>query len=188
MSKNIGIIAKVRHLLPLSHVRLLYLTLVQPYMNYCCIVWSGTDKTDDVDKIHKIQKRYCRLITFSNSRAHAAPLFKMLMFFTIYQMYTYHVLLHMYKNLNYVWPNVLFNFQMNMDVHSHFTRQNYKLHAAYCRTRARQRTLHYQGPKTWNDLPHDMKTLRFSLLKETYKIIYSINSNIHHAAHNIIML
>ena len=42
-------------------------------------------------------------------------------------MHTYHVLLFMYKNLNNVGPNELFNFQMNMDVHSHFTRQNYKL-------------------------------------------------------------
>ena len=33
MAKNTGIIAKVRHLLPRSQVRLLYLTLVQPYMN-----------------------------------------------------------------------------------------------------------------------------------------------------------
>jgi len=169
MSKNIGIIAKVRHLLPQSHVRLLYLTLVQPYMNYCCIVWSGTDKTDDLDRIHKIQKRYCRLITFSNTRAHAAPLFKILKFFTIYQMYTYHVLLFMYKNLNNIGPGVLFSFQMNMDVHSHFTRQHCRLHTAFCRTRTRQRTLHYQGPKIWNDLPHDMKTLRFSLFKRRIK-------------------
>ena len=36
-----------------------------------------------------------------------------------------------------------------------------KIISSYCRTRARQRTLHYQGPKTWNDLPHDMKTLRW---------------------------
>ena len=83
-------------------------------MNYCCIVWSGTDKTDDLDRIHKIQKRYCRLITFSNTRAHAAPLFKILKFFTIYQMYTYHVLLFMYKNLNNIGPGVLFSFQMNI--------------------------------------------------------------------------
>ena len=132
MSTNIGIIAKVRHLLPQSHVRLLYLTLVQPYMNYCCIVWAGTDKTDDLDRIHKIQKRYCRLIAFSNTRAHAAPLFKILKFFTIYQMYTYHASLFMYKNLNNVVPDVLFKFQTNTDVHSHFTRQNRRLHAAYC--------------------------------------------------------
>ena len=45
MAKNTGIIAKVRHLLPRSQVRLLYLTLVQPYMNYCCIVWAGISKT-----------------------------------------------------------------------------------------------------------------------------------------------
>ena len=63
----------------------------------------------------------------------------------------------------------LFSFQMKMDVHSHFTRQHCRLHTAFCRTRTRQRTLHYQGPKIWNDLPHDMKTLRFSLFKRRIK-------------------
>ena len=81
MAKNTGIIAKVRHLLPRSQVRLLYLTLVQPYMNYCCIVWAGISKTQCLDKIHKIQKRFCRLITFSDNRAHSAPLFKCLKYF-----------------------------------------------------------------------------------------------------------
>ena len=125
---------------------------------------SKRRKVENPEK-HKanVLKRYCRLITFSNTRAHAAPLFKILKFFTIYQMYTYHVLLFMYTNLNNVGPGVLFSFQMNMDVHSHFTRQHCRLHTAFCRTRTRQRTLHYQGPKIWNDLPHDMKTLRFSL-------------------------
>ena len=69
MSKNIGIIAKIRHLLPLDQVRMLYLTLVEPYMSYCCIVWAGVGKTGCLKRIHKIQKRYCRLITFSEFRA-----------------------------------------------------------------------------------------------------------------------
>ena len=34
MSKTIGIIAKVRHLL-LGSARTLYMTLVEPYINYC---------------------------------------------------------------------------------------------------------------------------------------------------------
>ena len=76
VSKNLGIIAKIRHLLPPDQVRMLYLTLVEPYMSYCCIVWADVDKTLCLDRIHKIQKRYCRLITFSDFRNHSAPLFK----------------------------------------------------------------------------------------------------------------
>ena len=55
VSKNLGIIAKIRHLLPPDQVRMLYLTLVEPYMSYCCIVWADVDKTLCLDRIHKIQ-------------------------------------------------------------------------------------------------------------------------------------
>ena len=52
-------------------------------------------------------------------------------FFTVCQMYTYDVSLFLYKNLHNVVPDVLFKFQMNTDVYSHLTRQNFKLQAAY---------------------------------------------------------
>ena len=37
-AKNVGIIAKVRHILPETHARVLYLALVEPYIAYCNIV------------------------------------------------------------------------------------------------------------------------------------------------------
>ena len=44
-SKNIGIISKIRHLLPENLTRTLYLTLVDPYISYCNIVWSAPNNT-----------------------------------------------------------------------------------------------------------------------------------------------
>src|SRR5260221_7076847 len=38
ISKNVGVIAKARHLLPQDDVCLLYHSLVEPYLNYCCMV------------------------------------------------------------------------------------------------------------------------------------------------------
>jgi len=55
-SKSIGILCKVRHLLPLKHVQTLYHTLVEPYLNYCCLVWAGMEKTVILERIHKLQK------------------------------------------------------------------------------------------------------------------------------------
>ena len=180
MAKNTGIIAKVRHLLPRSQVRLLYLTLVQPYMNYCCIVWAGISKTQCLDKIHKIQKRFCRLITFSDNRAHSAPLFKLLKIFSIYQMYFYQVSLYMYKYFNKLLPNVLYNFKLNTDIHSHLTRQSDMVHVVYCRTKTRQGTLQYQGLKIWNKIPIDtQRQLSFQLFKKSMKnVILNCDINI----------
>ena len=89
MSKKIGIIARMKHLLTTDQVLRLYHTLVEPYMSYCCIVWAGINKTVDLNRIHIIQKRYCRFISFSNSRASSAPLFKSLKILNVYDLFRY---------------------------------------------------------------------------------------------------
>src|SRR5260221_10817254 len=75
ISKNVGVIAKARHLLPQDDVCLLYHSLVEPYLNYCCMVWASDEKSRILDKILKIPKKYCRLITFSHFQAQSGPLF-----------------------------------------------------------------------------------------------------------------
>ena len=75
ITKTIGIISKVRHFLPISITRTLYLTLVEPYINYCNLVWALPHSTVSLDKIYKIQKRYCRIINFAHYRAQSKPLF-----------------------------------------------------------------------------------------------------------------
>ena len=43
-SKSIGIISKVRHLLLPYLTRMLYMTLVEPYLNYCNLIWASGKK------------------------------------------------------------------------------------------------------------------------------------------------
>ena len=113
---------------------MLYLTLVEPYMSYCCIVWAGVGKTGCLERIHKIQKRYCRLITFSEFRAHSAPLFRKLQLFTVCNLFRYQASLYMYKHLKGLLPKIWFVFRFNNDIHSHFTRQGHKLRPDFSRT------------------------------------------------------
>ena len=44
----VGIIAKVRHLLPVSHTCTLYRALVEPYLSYCNLIWVHVVLPDDV--------------------------------------------------------------------------------------------------------------------------------------------
>ena len=64
--KTIGILCKVRHLLPPLGTRSLYMSLVEPYLNYCNIVWAQAVPTVCLDRLFRIQKKYCRVITFSD--------------------------------------------------------------------------------------------------------------------------
>ena len=100
ISKTVGLLSKVRHLLPNLGTRTLYMSLVEPYIGYCNIVWSQANASVYLDKIFKIQKKYCRIITFSDFRAHSEPLFKELNILNVYNMYKYQIALFMYKQLN----------------------------------------------------------------------------------------
>jgi len=45
ISKVIGIINKIKRTLSTDHLKLLYQSLIQPYLNYCCIIWASPQKT-----------------------------------------------------------------------------------------------------------------------------------------------
>ena len=129
-----------------------------PYISYCNIVWAQASHTVHLDKIFKIQKKYCRLISFSKFRAHSEPLFKQLSIFNVYKLYNYHLALFMYKQVNNLLPTAAtFPFILNSTIHHHYTRQHDHIYIGRTRTHKRQMTVVYQGPKLWNSLPDELK-------------------------------
>jgi hypothetical protein len=157
ISKNIGIISKVRHLLPQELTRNLYMTLVNPYICYCNIIWSSSHKTCNLDKILKIQKKYCRLITFSKFTEASRPLFQKLHILSVYDTYKYQLLIHIYKTINKLIPISVHYYAINASIHDHDTRQRSNLSLPYCRTSNKQRTITYQGPLLWNSLANEIR-------------------------------
>ena len=160
MSKNVGIISKVRHLLPQNLTRNLYFTLVHPYIAYCNLVWASPQKTTNLEKIMRKQKKYCRLITFSKFTEHSRPLFVKLSILNVYEIYKYQLLTHVYKSYNRLNANTYSQqyYITNSNIHHYNTRQKDNLHVSQCRTRTRQNTIAYQGPKLWNLLPMDVRS------------------------------
>jgi hypothetical protein len=158
-SKSIGIISKVRHLLPVHLTKMLYLTLVEPYFFYCNVIWASADKSTLMEQVLRIQKKFCRLITFSDFRAHSKPLFFELKILPIYDLYKYTLATYMYKILNNLIPVLSHQtFARNVRTHSHNTRQKSNICPPFCRTSLRQGTICFQGPKLWNLLPDAMKS------------------------------
>ena len=63
ISKNIGIIKRVRTLLPQHSLLTLYTTLIQPYLRYCNTVWGQCSDTLK-EKLQCLQNRVARAIAF----------------------------------------------------------------------------------------------------------------------------
>ena len=74
ISKNIGIINRLKYRVSDGILLSLYDTLVLPYLNYCNIVWAN-NKTTRLQPLVLLQKRAMRLITTSAHNAHTIPLF-----------------------------------------------------------------------------------------------------------------
>jgi hypothetical protein len=171
-SKNVGIICKVRHLLPRHLTRVLYLTLVEPYINYCNLIWALPEKTELLDRVLKVQKKYCRILTFSGFVAHSAPLFSELNILTVYNIYKYQLGNYMYKILKNHLPSLdHHSFMFNSQIHDHDTRQKDDLHTEFCRTKGRQNTIIYQGCKLWNDLSDELKSASsYNIFKKRFRL------------------
>ena len=74
MSKIVGILARIRHHVPLHIPLQIYHSLIFPYTLYGILVW-GQASQRDLEKVLILQKRALRLIFFANKRSHAIPLF-----------------------------------------------------------------------------------------------------------------
>ena len=61
ISRNIGMIARVKFFLSSRELLLLYNSLILPYLNYCAVVW-GNNYESRINKITKLQKRALRII------------------------------------------------------------------------------------------------------------------------------
>ena len=157
ISKSMGIIFRSCFYLSKKSKTSLYYTLVDPYLNYCNTVWSSTYKTS-LNRIFLLQKRIVQILTNSETRAHAIPLFNELKILDNYNLNSIYIAKFMFLYHNHFLPPSFHNLFVTSDeIHSYNTRNasSYRPHA--CKTNVKQFTVVFQGPKIWNSLPDDIR-------------------------------
>ena len=97
VSKAIGIINHLKSIYPQRVLFTLYNSLVISHMLYGILLWG---KSDNVDKIAKLQKRAIRTISFSRPIAHTEPLFKTFNLLKFNDIYTLKLMNFFYKLSN----------------------------------------------------------------------------------------
>ena len=70
-SKTIGVLNRLKYVLPLDIKVLLYNTLILSHINYCIMIWGYQRNI-----ITSIQKKVMRIITLNTYNSHIEPLFK----------------------------------------------------------------------------------------------------------------
>jgi hypothetical protein len=157
LAKIIGILCKARHKLDRKALLMLYNTLVLPHITYCLIIWGKTyDK--HIKRVQVAQNKMLRIITLSEYRASAQPLFAKLKLMTVEQLYKYHIIIFMYKYTKERLPTS-FNelFTRNNQTHQYNTRQTTGYRHNMPKQTITSFSIKTQGPLIWNKCSHVLK-------------------------------
>ena len=91
-SRTIGIINKLKHVLPKSIRIILYNSLILPHINYCLMIWGY-----QCNRIIKLQKKAIRIISVTKYNSHTEPLFKSLSVLKVEDLLKVQILRFYYK-------------------------------------------------------------------------------------------
>ena len=168
LSRNTGVISKLRHYLPLKQLTQIYYNLIYPYISYAIVAWGSTSKTNLL-KIQTKQNHVIRLMFF------ALPLLNILEMLTVANR------LHALKFIHAWHKGVLpepFNhfFQYASNVHNYNTRYAAKqnLHKFRVKTNTGEQMISFMAIDLWQELPHKFKDLNeFAFSKSVKNYILS---------------
>jgi hypothetical protein len=153
VSKNTGVLHKLKRYLSQRLLLLVYNSLILPYFTYCNSVWASCTWSR-LSKVITLQKKAVRIIAKTDYLAHTEPIFKKLKLLKIGDINQFQILLFMYKySINMLPITFSSYFQKNYDVHLHNTRASGGYNIPFARTKVRQKSLKFQGPRLWNALP-----------------------------------
>ena len=167
ISRNVGVINKLKWIFPPNILKSLYSTLVLPHLNYGVLAW-GNSATYMLNKLLLLQKKAMRIISHADFRHHTDGLFYSNNTLKIYDIYRLNLAILMYQYNNQRLPSVFNNiFRVNNEIHHYPTRQINLYHLPRTRTALTQNTFIFTAPKFWNSLPLNM---RESLCIGTFKL------------------
>ena len=166
LSKNCGILYKIRNLLSIQARMNFYYSLMYPYLTYNIIIWGNTHKTH-LNQLEVLHKRIIRTICNSNRNDHTSPLFYSLRLLKLIDIYKYFISVHMY---------ISFNQNQYRVSHSVNTRNRQLAAPTFHRLEGSQHAVSFSGPTVWNTLPLEIRnSVSLNSFKKALKN-YFINS------------
>ena len=158
LAKSISILHPVKWTLNSQTLRLVYYTLVLPYISYCAIIFGNTYYTN-VLPIFTKQKKAIRIISNAKYNDHTSKLFCNLNILTIFQLVKLQTCIMMYKAFSNKLPeNIQSYFTKSFSGNEYRTRQKNCLKKKYTQTTKRQYCLSNIGAKVWNSLNENIKS------------------------------
>ena len=157
ISKSIAILRLLRHRFPKRILRIIYMSLIYSYINYCNLIWGSACKTI-LNPLFLLQKKAIRLINNSAYLDHTDPIFESLGFLKIFEVFKLNCLLFAFKFLKTdQYPAFKNQMLKNSMIHSHATRIHDLLRPPPQRLVICQRSYLYQSVNLWNSVDGNIR-------------------------------
>ena len=179
ISRNIGILSKLRHYLSIKQLRQLYYNLIYPFISYSILAWGSAYKRH-INKVQIKQNKVVRIIfnavNYGKHTESALPLLNLLHILTVNYVYSLHALKFIHLWHKGLLPN-LFNafFQYASNIHNYNTRYASKqnLYKPRVKSNTGKQMISFIVIDLWKKLPDHLKDLNiFSFSKKLKHYIY----------------
>ena len=156
--KIVCAIKRIRYLTPFSVLIKVCNSLIQPYFDYCNVVWGNCNKGLS-EKLQRLQNRAARILMAESYDSNLDDLFRALGWRRLYFQRLEQKSILMYKTLHGVIPDYLrsrFVYRDNVSAYRLRNTEN-KLVLPQPRTDYLKRSFLYSGAQLWNNLPVDLR-------------------------------
>ena len=152
ISRALGVISRLKRILPTFVLLTLYNSLILPHMHYAILCWGFNQ-----GRIAKLQKRAIRLITNSKYNAHTDPLFKKMNILKLGDIFNLNTLKFYYKYISGSLPTYFDDMYHRVsDQHDYPTRGNACLLQNKTRTSNGEKCIRHYIPKYLRDVPESI--------------------------------
>ena len=150
----------VKHSLTENTKRMMYFSLINPYLLYGNLLWGAAYQTH-LQKLTTLQKRSLRIITNSKYNEHTGPLFKRLNILKLDDIHKTELAKFVFAVKTSSAPSPLSDiYLLNSRVHTHHTRQQEDVHVNKSKCDVVFRSFINKGPHYWSSLSPTIKESR----------------------------
>jgi hypothetical protein len=152
ISKSVGILSRARKFLNKKTLLQLYYSFLYPYLTYCNIIW-GNAPDYILWPIFRAQKRAFRIIDNIRRRDSTKKPFETLRILRLPDIYTFSVLIFVYKYKNDLLPPPFNGFYItHRQIHRYPTRNASQLRIPKAKTKMASRFIMTTGVNIWNSM------------------------------------
>lgn len=158
LSKIMYLLRKVKNILPVWSLKMLYFSYIHSILTYCFICWGPLLNKKHFNSLEKLQRKIIRIITNSSYNAHTADLFQKLQIMKINNLLGFPsklLFLHSHNMLPY---NLNELFTRNNASHNYNTRNKNYASIDKHTTKVFHSSFLCAAPSFWGQLPVNLKT------------------------------